>query len=589
MTLKSMIRKLTGGKPAKKAPKKAVAKVKKQAPKKTVSKKAVKKAAIPKRSTHTKSKGASRGIRRIPVRENNVFSASRFRKTVKTAKKSVKQQRKAAKRPAKETKKPAIKAAKLHKDQEFAQALLHPEMAEKKQVKPYPVLENGASERVSALLPILRDLVKRGAISDWLIGMHHERSSSMYVERNFNVEDETSAVREDVMLTVYERFPDGMGEAQLPITSSDAAEIKAAILAAKETCAYTKKKAFTLPQPVEGISLPQGHDERMLKAAFSGAGFQLPRDLYHQVKAVMAPMTDVKLNSFEILTSASTIRVLNSNGIDISHHKTQIYVEFILTCRIANEEREFIMSKVAVSPEQLDIQGLLLQQAQIARDATAAKPNPGYNGNVVFSGPSVVEFFAPHHDLNPLILHAMAKLHYMDLSVFKRGQPLGTFTGEPITVMSNPSLPLGLQTAPVDMEGNPLKPVDIIRNGVFVNHIATSRYAQYLGVPVTGMVSNIQVSPGATREEHLRGNDYFEIVSFSWFNPNPFSGDFAAEIRLGYHWRNGRRTPLRGGTFTGNVFRNILNARFSKEVMQSGEYYGPRVILFKDGVINRTE
>jgi predicted Zn-dependent protease len=141
----------------------------------------------------------------------------------------------------------------------------------------------------------------------------------------------------------------------------------------------------------------------------------------------------------------------------------------------------------------------------------------------------------------------------------------------------------------VDEDGTPLKPVELFRNGVFTNWLATARYAQYLGVPVTGNLGNIQVMPGATREEHLRGNNYFEIVSFSWFNPDPFSGDFSAEIRLGYHWVNGRKTAVRGGMFTGNIFTAICNARLSKEVMQSGVYYGPRAVMFRNATIAKSE
>ncbi len=142
---------------------------------------------------------------------------------------------------------------------------------------------------------------------------------------------------------------------------------------------------------------------------------------------------------------------------------------------------------------------------------------------------------------------------------------------------------------PVDEDGTALSTVDLIRNGVFVEHIATSRYAQYLDKPVTGNLTNVYVHPGATREEHLRGNNYFEIVGFSWFHPDPFSGDFSAEIRLGYRWINGKKTAVRGGTFTGNIFQNILSARFSKETTQSGNYYGPRTILFKNGIVTKFE
>ncbi|HIH23754.1 TPA: hypothetical protein HA251_01860, partial [Candidatus Woesearchaeota archaeon] len=328
-----------------------------------------------------------------------------------------------------------------------------------------------------------------------------------------------------------------------------------------------------------------------------GNGGQVPRAMLAQARTSVQHATDVKMNCCEFHVHASAVRVITSTGVDISFHKTAIYLEAVLTCKRQGtkpsektSEREFSFSRTAVSPEQLDIQGIFLQQTQIARDATNAEPNQGFTGDVLLAGSSVTEFFAPHHDLNPLVLHTSAKLQHMGLSSFKIGQPIGVFTsGEPITITTNPSLPMGLYTMPVDEEGTPLRPVELVRNGLFASYLATARYSQYLHVPVTGNITNVMVSHGATREEHLRGNNYLEIVSFSWFNPNPLSGDFSAEIRLAYRWQNGRKVPVRGGMFTGNVFTNILAARLSKEVMQSGGYYGPRAVLFKNAIVTKSE
>jgi len=585
-TPKKVTKPMRKAKPAKKsvksAPKKAVHK--KIAHKKTVHKKAVRKAAkksarsIPKKTAKKTAKRFPKSKAKLKIR----ISKSRLKKSAKQKP----QKPKAKKTPSKPTTK------KGKRDAELAQALLAnaEPVVEKRAIKPYPLLPGGQNDRLAMLVPLLRDLVRKGIISDWLINTQHNRGANVIVERNFTVEDELTSIREDVLLTIYERFPDGtIGEAQLPVISADAAIVRQQILEAKETCQYARKKAFTLPEPVEGIVLPQSYDDKMLQAGFSGNGLQTPREIYSQIKAIMTPITDVKTNCFEVLTSASTVRVMNSNGVDISYHKTAIYLEIVLSCKSKTEEREFVLTRIAVSPEQLDLQSLLLMQAQIVRDATSAQPNPGFTGDVMLAGQSVTEFFAPQHDLNPLVLHTSAKLETMNLSCLRLGQPVGHFVGEPVNISTNPSLPLGLFTMPVDEEGTALKPAELIRNGLFVGHLATARYAQYLDVPATGNISNIQVSPGATREQHLRGNNYFEIVSFSWFNPNPFSGDFSAEIRLGYRWQNGRKTALRGGTFTGNVFKNILNARFSKETTQSGQYYGPRAILFKQGVINKFE
>lgn len=510
----------------------------------------------------------------------------------KVAKKTAKIQKKTPKKVAKKSvpkkviKKPVKKTKRQQRVAEFAQSLITKQvLEEKKQIKPYPVLQGGHSTRATMLIPLLRDLVKKKIISDWLINVGHHRNANIYVERNFTIEDELLSVREDVLLTIYERFPDGtIGEAKLPIITTDPEEAKQQILDAKETCSYARKKEFMLPDPIEDIVFPQSFDERMLHESFSGNGMHVPQQIYQRVKTILSPIADVKTNSFEILTSAGTIRVINSNGVDISYHKTSIYFEAVLTCK---GESEFVLIRAAVSPEQLDIESLLLQQVQIARDAAIAKPNPGFSGDVVISGQSVTEVFASLTELNPLMLHTSAKMAHMGISSLKIGQQIGNFTGETLTLTSNPALPLGLLTAPIDDEGTPLRPVELIRNGIFTSYMATSRYAQYLHVPVTGNFSNIQINAGATREQHLRGNNYFEVASFSWFHPNPITGDFAAEIRLGYHWVNGKKFPFHGGAFSGNLFKNILHVRFSKEITQSGYYYGPRTILFKNAHISK--
>lgn len=470
---------------------------------------------------------------------------------------------------------------------EFVTAMEKELAVERKIPRQYPILEGADSPRILTVTQILKELMKKGLISDWSIGFGHNRASNLYIERGFTVEDDLSSVRENLVVTIYERYPDGMmGEAQLAVTTDSAAEARDLIMSARLACQHTRKKAFDLPHPDE-VLFPQGHDERLLRLIFSGEGSQATRAIFEQAKSLLMPL-DVKTNSMEVLASAGTVRVLNSNGVDVSYHRSEVYVEFVLSTK-AKEEREFTISKRVVSPEQLDLPAMILQQVRIVRDAAAAAPNPGFTGDILFAGPSVTEFFTPHHDFNPLVTHSFAKLEHMGLSLFRKGQPLGQVQGEPITIASNPSLPLGLATAPVDDEGTPLRPVELIRNSVFINHLATARYAQYLGVPATGMMGNMQVSAGATREQHLRGNSYLEIVSFSWFNPNPLSGDVSAEIRLAYHWLNGRKTAYRGGTFTGNVFKNILNARFSKEIIQSGSYYGPRAVLFRGATVHPSE
>lgn len=543
------------------APKKAVRKA--VAPK---LKKAVRKAAAPKlKKARPKMKTAKPVSSRKPLHR----AASAGKAKQKLIKRTVKASRKVPKKQALR--------------QEFFEKVTQHivEGPAPQPVKPYPVVEGADSERIKMLLPLLRDLAKRQAITDWRINMAHVRSANLYAT-GLSLDNETTALREDVVVTVYRRFPDGtMGDAQTPIVTTDPLAARQQLLDAAQVCEHSRKPAFTLPRPAENIAFPQSCDQQMLLAIFSGDGLRVPREAFARIKAAMAAIKDVKANAVEILASASAVRVLNSSGVDVSYHRTSLYFEIVMSAK----EQEFRWNALAVSPEQINFALELPRQAQIARDAVMAQPADEFAGDVLLSQQPLVDFFAPADTHNPLVLHSFARLRLMGLSRMEPAKPVGHIRGEPFTLCANPAVPLGLLSGPVDEEGTPLQQVEIIRNGVFQNHVATARYGQQLGVPVTGNMSNVQIASGATREEHLRGNNYFEIIAFSWFNPDPFSGDFSAEIRLGYRWINGKKTPVRGGHFVGNVFQNLMNARFSREVMQSGRYYGPRAVLFKEAKI----
>jgi predicted Zn-dependent protease len=67
---------------------------------------------------------------------------------------------------------------------------------------------------------------------------------------------------------------------------------------------------------------------------------------------------------------------------------------------------------------------------------------------------------------------------------------------------------------------------------------------------------------------------------FSWFNPDPISGDFASEIRLGYFVKNGKAKPFKGGQLIGNVVDGLANVKWSEETGFYGSYLGPHTARF---------
>ena len=61
------------------------------------------------------------------------------------------------------------------------------------------------------------------------------------------------------------------------------------------------------------------------------------------------------------------------------------------------------------------------------------------------------------------------------------------------------------------------------------------------------------------------------------------SGNFSAEVRLGYIVKDGKKTPFKGGLFTGNIFKLLENCELSKELIEETGYKGPKSIKFYEG------
>ncbi len=562
--------------------------VKSKPKKRTVSKPkaAKKKTHVPKRAVK-KPVNAAKSAARKPVARFKMKGKKTARPLKKgTSRKTpAKKQAKAAKRPNRAREREKAREALV---QRLATGSASEE-AERKPLPKYPILPWADSEGVHALLPHLREAVRKRTISDWRINFAHTRSANLYLGTDLSLEDDQRSIREDILLTVYRRFDDGtMGEAQVPISTTDADTIRREIARAADLAGVTRKTAYDLPEPVEGIHFPNGHDHNVLEAFQSGDGGRIPRRVLDELRAQLAPIRDVRLANAEVLTSASAVRIINSRGVDVSFYRTALLLDLTFLAKSKTDEQEFHWMVDVASPDQFDLRSTVPREAQRARDALAAVPCTGFTGGVLLAGEALRDYITPSNAANPVVMHAYARLKTMGLSRLTPGSRIGEFKGDPFTLSSNPHIPLGALSIPVDEEGTPLRPLDIVRLGTFQQWIAGPRYARELGVPVTGNVANVQVAAGATREDYLRGNRYLEIVSFSWFNPDVVSGDYSAEIRLGYLWENGRATPFRGGHLVGNVFADLCDARLSREVMQAGRYYGPRAILLRNGNVTRS-
>jgi PmbA protein len=115
-----------------------------------------------------------------------------------------------------------------------------------------------------------------------------------------------------------------------------------------------------------------------------------------------------------------------------------------------------------------------------------------------------------------------------------------------------------------------------------VTFVASQRYADYLNLPATGAFGGVELPAGRVDASTLLAEPHVEIIQFSWFNPDPITGDFATEIRFGYLVENGVRKPIKGGQLIGNFMDALADVQWSTETGCFGNYLGPHTARFNN-------
>jgi len=238
----------------------------------------------------------------------------------------------------------------------------------------------------------------------------------------------------------------------------------------------------------------------------------------------------------------------------------------------------------------LDVPALVRRQAQYARDSLEATLPPSGVFPVAIAAEALLGL------LRPITFRASAAARYAQYSPWEPGQkvlaasgdanggpaPEG-FTPDPLTFISDATLPFGTRSRVFDDEGLPGKRVTLVEDGVLKNFWAEQRYADYLGIPATGPMGTLVLNGGTRSEAELLASastPLFYVVTFSAMDPDDITGDFSGEIRLGYAITPEGTRPVKGGTISGNVFSALAAAQLSRDTVFLGHYHGPSVVRF---------
>ncbi|MFQ6074285.1 MAG: TldD/PmbA family protein [Candidatus Bathyarchaeia archaeon] len=182
--------------------------------------------------------------------------------------------------------------------------------------------------------------------------------------------------------------------------------------------------------------------------------------------------------------------------------------------------------------------------------------------------------------------------------------------GENITIYDNGTLPGGLNSGKMDMEGVPRQKTPIIEEGILRGFLYNNYWARLEGKESTGNAgrgggglslppygtiptispTNIQLKAGTFTEEELLEevkNGYYVRSVQGAHQSNPETGEFSVALAPAWRIQKGRIThAVKGVMIAGNAYDMLKKvSALGKEARQVGTFIAPKVVISELNVI----
>ncbi|MDE7061065.1 MAG: hypothetical protein K2O71_05665 [Lachnospiraceae bacterium] len=281
---------------------------------------------------------------------------------------------------------------------------------------------------------------------------------------------------------------------------------------------------------------------------------------------------EVFLNSAEIFAYRYTTHILSSRGVDVEYRKTYVKGEFVVQC-IDGQDVETYQDFMYNDWNTDALREKVRSTMELTKARAKAKTAPAAGEyRLILSGGYVNEFFSYY------VSRASSSTIYPKYSSFSVGCDVQG--GEVLKDRVNLTL---TTTVPFSNEGIPMKELEMVRNGKLQVIHGGNRFAQYLGIEPTGFFDGCRVGAGEVSLAEMKSQPYLEVVNFSDFQMDSFTGHFGGEIRLAFLYDGEKVVPVTGGSVNGNIFEAQKNFVFSKELQVEKNFEGPKAVAM-DGI-----
>lgn len=339
----------------------------------------------------------------------------------------------------------------------------------------------------------------------------------------------------------------------------------------------TRARARLVRNPAYNFSAPyekRAEAAPISDAAIDAAGLETLIAYANKIKNFrQKQLSKYPLNSMELFFEEYDYRIRNHRGLDVSAESTRVVCDYVLTSPDNRHEIMGIKKRRFLSA--LNLEQQFEEDAAVLSDLEAATLPPTGEFSVVLAGDaldSLFDFFVAQLDGHAL---------FNRYSIFQKGDLVVRDAREPLSILSDATIPGGMRSYMFDELGFEARTVKLIENSKVENFLIDGRYADLLKIPKTSALMNIRVSPGVTPYGDFLSDGVIELTKFSTFQPNTISGAFSGEIRLGYLHKGGKRIPIKGGSVSGSTQSAFAGALKSSEEVQRAAYLGPQGVFFE--------
>lgn len=312
-------------------------------------------------------------------------------------------------------------------------------------------------------------------------------------------------------------------------------------------------------------------EHKVMKSNFSNCSLEEGGEKLRQTIYSEDNYDNGGINSCEIFLNKNRKRIINSEGIDVSYDGYSSEIECITQWKENDDVEIFNLFKQDELNEEF-LKKQVKDAIEVAKWRDKAKETPDTGKyTVILSHEAAKELF------NYYIMMTNANSVYGEISNFKVGDSIQgkAIKGDKVTINLVAKLPY-------DGDGFKLKDVTIVEDGTVKAIHGSQRFCNYIGVEPTGNISNVKVELGSKSLDEMKKENCLHLITFSGFQLATVAGDFAGEIRLGFLYKDGKVTPITGGSISFNLKNVQENMILSKDALKDDWYEGPLAVQIFD-------